>query len=52
MSTTERILQETMLLPPIEKIKLAAMLIQQPQETVSFDEERRAAFREIRGKYK
>lgn len=52
MSAVERLLQEARALPSAEQIMLAALLIQQAQHSVPVDEDRRAAFRRVRGKYK
>jgi hypothetical protein len=52
MSTIETLLQEARLLPQLEQLKLAALLIQQAQSVVPIVEQRRAAFRRVRGKFK
>ena len=52
MSTIETLLQEARLLPQFEQLILAALLIQQAQSVVPTIEQRRAAFRHVRGKFK
>jgi len=53
MITAETILQETRLWPQFEQLKLATLLFEQAQALiVPTDEDRRAAFRRVRGKYK
>lgn len=52
MSTIETLLQEARLLPQIEQLKLAALLIEQAQSVVPTAEQRLAAVRRVRGKFK
>jgi hypothetical protein len=40
------------MLPQNEQLRLASLLIQQAQSRIPTDEERRAAFRRVRGKFK
>jgi hypothetical protein len=50
--TVETLLQEARMLPQNEQLRLASLLIQQAQSRIPTDEERRAAFRRVRGKFK
>jgi hypothetical protein len=55
MITAETILQETRLWPKFEQLKLMMLLfeqMEQAQAPAPIDEDRRAAFRRVRGKYK
>lgn len=53
MITAETILQETRLWSQFEQVKLATRLFEQAQEfVVPTNEDRRAAFRRVRGKYR
>jgi len=53
--TAETILQEVRLWPQYEQLKLLALLFEQVEQALALtpaDEDRRAAFRRVRGKYK
>jgi hypothetical protein len=50
--TAETILQEVRLWPQSEQLNLAILIIQQAQTPLPTDEEKSAAFRQVRGKFK
>lgn len=52
MITAETSLEETRSWSQSEQLKLAVLLIQQAQMSAPADEERSAAFRRVRGKFK
>lgn len=49
MCSVEGLLQQARMLPAVEQMILASLLIQQSQQPVMVDDDRQAAFRRVRG---